>query len=84
VGHKRILFSASIGVFLLIIIMSPINTHMHRLLLGGGVFFGGPVLFGCVTMTVAQQSVGAFFSWVRLSLSHVATDGQLVLVSSPI
>jgi hypothetical protein len=40
VGYKRILISASIGVFPLIEV-SPINPHLHRLLLGGGgVFFG--------------------------------------------
>jgi hypothetical protein len=40
VGYKIILIFASIGAFPLIII-SPINTHMHHLLLGrGGVFFG--------------------------------------------
>jgi hypothetical protein len=39
-GYKRILIFASIGVFPLIIV-SPINTHMHHLLLGrGGVLFG--------------------------------------------
>jgi hypothetical protein len=39
VGYKRILISVSIGVFPLIKV-SPINPHMHGLLLGGGsVFF---------------------------------------------
>jgi hypothetical protein len=35
VGYKRILISASIGVFPLIKV-SSINPHMHGLLLGGG------------------------------------------------
>jgi hypothetical protein len=40
VGHKRLSILASIGVFP-VIKVSPINPHMHRLLLGGGgVFFG--------------------------------------------
>jgi hypothetical protein len=40
VGYRRILILASIGVLPLIKI-SPVNPHMHRLLLGGGgVFFG--------------------------------------------
>jgi hypothetical protein len=40
VGYRIILISASIGVFPLIK-LSPINPHMHGLLLGGGgVFFG--------------------------------------------
>jgi hypothetical protein len=40
VSYKRILISASIGVFPFII-FSPISPHMHSLLLGGsGVFFG--------------------------------------------
>jgi hypothetical protein len=40
VGYKRILIFASIDVLPLIIV-SPIDTHMHHLLLGkGGVFFG--------------------------------------------
>jgi hypothetical protein len=37
-GYKRILILAAIGVFPLIK-MSPINPQIHRLLLGGGVFF---------------------------------------------
>jgi hypothetical protein len=38
VGYKTIMIFASIGVFPLIIV-PPINTHMHHLLLGrGGVF----------------------------------------------
>jgi hypothetical protein len=40
VSYKIIMIFASIGVFPLIIV-SPINTHMHHLLLGrGGVIFG--------------------------------------------
>jgi hypothetical protein len=53
---------ASIGVFPLVII-SPIDTHIHHLLLGrGGVFFGVSFFFGYVTMAAAQQMGNAFFS----------------------
>jgi membrane-associated phospholipid phosphatase len=63
VSYKRILIFASIGVFPLIIV-SPITTHMHHLLLGrGGVLLG--VLFVYVAMGVAQQRGNAFFCWVR-------------------
>jgi hypothetical protein len=53
-GYKRNLIFTSIGLFPLITV-SPIDTHMHHLLLGrGGVFFGAG-FFGSITMAAAQQ-----------------------------
>jgi hypothetical protein len=64
VGYKRITIFMSIDVFPLIIV-SPINTYMHHLLLGrDGVFFGASS-FGYVTMAAAQQRGNGFFCWVR-------------------
>jgi hypothetical protein len=48
VGYKRILISTSISVFPLIKV-SPVNPHMHCLLLGrGGVFFGVQFVLGAL------------------------------------
>jgi hypothetical protein len=53
VGYKIILILASIDVFPLIKV-SPINPHMHRLLLGGGGVFFGVRFFLGVTTAEAQ------------------------------
>jgi hypothetical protein len=61
-GLQKNLIFASIGVFPLIKV-SPINTHMHHLLLGrGGVSFGVSSFFVYVAMGAAQQRSNAFFS----------------------
>jgi hypothetical protein len=55
-GCKIILIFTSIGVFRLII-FSPINTHMHHLLLGrGGIFFAS-VLLGSVAVDGSNNEI---------------------------
>jgi drug/metabolite transporter superfamily protein YnfA len=57
VSYKRILIFASIGVFPLIIV-SPIITHMHHVLLGrGGVFFGGQFFLGTLQWERSNKGV---------------------------
>jgi hypothetical protein len=64
VGYKRILIFASIDVFPLILV-SPITTNMHHLLLGiGGVFFGGSSFYVRCYGSGPTRGNG-FFSWVR-------------------
>jgi hypothetical protein len=61
VGYKRILISASIGVFPLIKV-SPINPHMHGLLLGrGGVFFGVRFFLGVLLWHWPNKGLVRFF-----------------------
>jgi hypothetical protein len=62
VCYKRILILASIGVFPSILV-SPITTHMHHLLLGrGGVFFGGQ--FFLCTLLWERPNKGVMHSFV--------------------
>jgi hypothetical protein len=80
VGYKIILILASIGVFPLIKV-SPINPHMHRLLLGGGggFFFWSQFLL-CTLLWerhnkgVMRSSLGSVFLVVALSAEELNFD----------
>jgi hypothetical protein len=61
VGYKRILIFASIGVFPLKTV-SPINTHMHHLLLGRGCVFLGQFFLG--TLLWQQPNKGVMRSFL--------------------
>jgi hypothetical protein len=84
VGYKRILISASIGVFPLIIVY-PINIHMHRLLLGKALKPGLTdrlVVGRNVTLTCCLAEVVFFFGYVTMPAAKQRGNGFFSWVRS--